>query len=87
MQASNHTHTRQQAHQHYIDYWNNNRAFIIDLVVLFAYEIHAVSSNQGHNSITKNQTKASHCSGSRKENIIRVINKSTLFFFFAKQVF
>lgn len=58
------SHTR--THSNYIDYSNNNKASIIDPLVLFAYEIQLKSSNQGHYSIPGR---------SRAENRTRVINK------------
>lgn len=46
-----HTHTPPQVQSNSIDYWNNNKASIIDSLVLSAYEIQAKSSNQGHYSV------------------------------------
>lgn len=56
---SKQSHTHPQAQSNYIDYWNNNKASIIDPRVLFVYEIQAMSSNQGHYSITQKHTTAS----------------------------
>lgn len=69
-----HTHTHTQARAHSIDHWNNNKAFIIDPLVLFVYEIHATMSNQGHYSIAQKHTAAALCLA---ENTTQVINKST----------
>lgn len=52
-QTNTHTHiyTPTQVRSNSIDYWNNNKASIIDSLVLSAYEIGAKSSNQGHYSV------------------------------------
>lgn len=50
-QTHTHTHRPPQVRSNSIDYWNNNKASIIDSLVLSAYEIQAKSSNQGHYSV------------------------------------
>ena len=66
------SHTHPQAQSNYIDYWNNNKASIIDPLVLFAYEIQAMSNNQGHYSIAQKRFSSWK---SQSRNSSRVINK------------
>lgn len=73
MKAGDHTQT--QAQSNCIDYWNNNKASFIDPCVLFAYEIVAMSSNQGHYSIT---LKHAVFLENPVANSIRLINKLPL---------
>lgn len=49
-ESHKHIHT-QQVWSFYIDHWNNNKASLIDFLVLSVYEIQAMLSNQGHYSI------------------------------------
>ena len=70
MKARNPTHTHTQTQSNRIDYWNNNKASIIDPLVLFAYEIQAISSNKGalQHHIETHHSFSSWMILSRKQN-------------------